>query len=181
MVARKAPMTDADKATIRELHAQGVSQTKIAAQIGYNRSAVAMFCKRAGLTFEGKIPAAMAAAALINAKQRQADAHARQLEIIEAEQEQILAVYRGDTTWQTRVKTQGGGERWDTVKFIPSDDKARNASSLASQISGHKNLTPIDSDSRDAAKSMLDKVIESLGLPGEVEPVGDPATEPEAN
>jgi hypothetical protein len=117
----------------------------------------------------------MVEARAINVKERQVAARDRKLLIDELMDARVLKVLTGDGTWQTRVKTSGGGERFETVDFIPPDD-ARNVTASGESLSrAMKNLAPLETEAGLVqATSMLDNVINSLGLGGEVDDEATP-------
>ncbi|GAA1051392.1 MULTISPECIES: helix-turn-helix domain-containing protein [Bacillati] len=167
-MANPNPLTKQEQAQIRSMCDEGVSRNEIARRLDRSRSTITSFCSRHGIKFDGTIPEAMAKAAAINVKERQVAARERRLEIMELEDERQLRVLKGQSIWTTRVKTSGGGERWDEVTFIPADDAQRNATAAAAHTSAFKNLAPLEVEvGLQEASSMLDKVISALGVPDE--------------
>jgi hypothetical protein len=88
---------------------------------------------------------------------------------LDLEDARQLDVLEGKATWTTRVKTSGGGEKFETVDFIPPDDARNNSSTAASHSSAFRNLAPLETEAvNERAKSVLDKLIEANVLPPEV-------------
>lgn len=161
-------MSAKDKAQILRLARQGMSRAKIAAQVGWALTTVAKLCRDEGLPSNVTLPVEFVEARALSIKERQVAARERRLRIMELEELQELAVLEGHAKWTTRVKTQGGGERFETVDFIPPDDKRNNASAAASHTSAFKNLAPLEVEvGIQEAKSMLDKLVENLDIPDE--------------
>lgn len=161
-------MSAKDKAQILDLARTGLSRAKIAKQVGWSLNTVATLCRKEGLPSNVTLPVAFVEARALSIKERQVAARERRLRIMELEDAAQLDVLEGRKQWHTRVKTQGGGERFETVDFIPPDDSRNNASAAASHTSAFKNLAPLEVEvGIQEAKSMLDKVIENLDLPDE--------------
>lgn len=162
-MANPNPLTKQEQDQIRSMCDEGVSRNEIARRLGRPRSTVTDFTSREGIKFSGKIPAAMAEAAAINVKERQVAARERRLRIIELEDEQQLSVLEGNALWTARVRTQGGGERWDEVPFIPADDAQKLASAAAANSSAFKNLAPLETDNNvNVSVSVVDALMENF-------------------
>jgi Helix-turn-helix domain len=74
------PVTDAERARIRELHAQGLSCTRIAAEIGRSKSAVTRQCQAMGLAFDRAQTKTATAAKVADNAARRAEISRRFLE-----------------------------------------------------------------------------------------------------
>lgn len=74
MASTTAPVTDAEREQIRQLHARGLSCGQIAAQLGRNKSTITRQCRRLGLSFDRAQVKAAAEAKSADAKARRADA-----------------------------------------------------------------------------------------------------------
>jgi hypothetical protein len=136
---------------------------------GRSAGAVSKTVAAAGLKFEGERPAALVEAAAINVKERQVAARDRKLLIDELMDARVIAVLTGQAKWETRVKTQGGGEHFQQVDFIPPDDARNHASSAAALASAFKGYAPLETEAAtEAGKSVLDKLIEAHQIPPEV-------------
>ena len=159
MVNPQNRIPDHVRTQVEDLARQGVSRNKIAEQLGISASSVYHIATKAGIRFNGAIPAAMVEARAINVKERQVAARERHYSILEHEQAQVLDVYEKRAKWTTRVKTSGGGERFEEVGFIPVEDKRNAASAFASHLSTIKNLAPLDTENTTAA---ADSVVDSL-------------------
>lgn len=162
------PLTPAEKKRILALAKQGMSRNKIAKTVGRSNATVSRLCASAGLSSAVTLPVAFVEARALSILERQVAARERRLRIMELEDQRQLDVLEGRTMWTTRVKTQGGGEQFEKVDFIPPDDSRNNSSAAASHTSAFKNLAPLEvAVGLTEAKSMLDKVIENLGVPDE--------------
>jgi Helix-turn-helix domain len=75
-----APVTDAEKARIRQLHAEGLSCAQIAAALGRSKSAVSRQCKAMGLVFDRAQTKAATRAKVADNASRRADTSRRFLE-----------------------------------------------------------------------------------------------------
>lgn len=175
MVNPQNRIPDHVRTQVEDLARQGVSRNKIAEQLGISASSVYHIATKAGIRFNGAIPAAMVEARAINVKERQVAARDRKLLIDELMDARVLAALQGNGQWVTRVKTSGGGERFEEVDFIPPDDARNIASTAAALASAFRGLAPLETEAAtDAGKSVLDKLIEVQGIPDEV-PVDDGA------
>lgn len=162
------PLTEADKKKIRAWNAEGVSRNEIGRRLGRAQSTVSMFCKREGLVFEGTLPAAMLKARALSVTERQVLARERRLTISELHDAKIIDAMQGRQKWVTRQKTQGGGEQFTELDWIPEDDFRNATSAEASNASAFRSYAPLEIETGiQEAKSMLDKVIESLEVPDE--------------
>jgi hypothetical protein len=169
MAAR--PFTPEDQKQLRTLHAAGTSRNQIAKQLNRRPSVISEWAKKMGLEFDGVLPANMISARAVNVKQRQVEARERKLLIDELMDARVLKVLNGDGVWVTRVKTQGGGERFEEINFVPSDDYRNHTSSSASLASAFKSYAPLETEATtEAGKSVLDRLIEAHQIPDEVTP-----------
>jgi hypothetical protein len=160
---------DTVRAQILDLARKGVSRNQIAKATGVGAGTISKIVWEAGIRFNGTLPAAMVEARAINVKERQVAARDRKLLIDELMDARVLKVLKGDGTWQTRVKTQGGGERFETVDFIPPDDARNVASSAAALASAFRGYAPLETEAAtEAGKSVLDKLIEAHQIPPEI-------------
>lgn len=90
------------------------------------------------------------------------------LAIARHEAAEVRDAQQGMSKWRTVLKAAGGAERVEELDFIPPQDKRANANSLASHAGTIKNLAPRETENNEAAISMIDKVIEGLGMGPEV-------------
>ena len=165
---KQNPLTAAEKARILDLARQGRTRSSIAKEVGRALTTVARICRENDMTPAVVLSAPFVEARALSIKERQVAARERRLRIMELEDARQLDVLEGRATWRTRVKTQGGGEYFETVDFIPPDDARNNSSTAASHSSAFRNLAPLEVEvGIQEAKSMLDKVIESLDVPDE--------------
>jgi hypothetical protein len=161
MAAR--PFTLEDQKQLRTLHQAGTSRNQIAKQLNRRPSVISEWAKKMGLEFDGTLPANMISARAVNVKQRQVEARERKLLIDELMDARVLKVLNGDGVWVTRVKTQGGGERFEETDFIPSDDYRNHTSSSASLASAFKSYAPLETnDNVAAAESVVDNLIQGF-------------------
>lgn len=167
-MTKQRTMTDADKAEILRLARQGKSRSAIAKQVGWALTTVARLCRENDVEPAVTLAAPFVEARALSIKERQVAARERRLRIMELEDARQLDVLEGKAQWTTRVKTSGGGEKFETVNFIPPDDARNNSSTAASHSSAFRNLAPLEVEvGIQEAKSMLDKVIENLDVPDE--------------
>lgn len=169
MPPKNSRLTQAEKDTIIRLHGEGKSQRQIIKATGRSAGAVSQTVADAGLKFEGARPAALVEAHAINVKERQVAARDRKLLIDELMDARVIAVLTGQARWETRIKTQGGGERFEEVNFIPPDDARNHASAAAALASAFKGYAPLETEAAtEAGKSVLDKLIEAHQIPDEI-------------
>jgi hypothetical protein len=167
-VPKPNKLTPAEKARILNLARQGRTRASIAKEVGRAVTTVAKVCRDADMEPAVVLSAPFVEARALSIKERQVAARERRLRIMELEDARQLDVLEGRAMWKTRVKTQGGGEYFETVDFIPPDDSRNNSSTAASHSSAFRNLAPLEVEvGIQEAKSMLDKVIESLDVPDE--------------
>jgi hypothetical protein len=69
-----APVTDAERERIRQLHARGLSCGEIAAGLGRNKSTITRQCRKLGLSFAREQTKAATDAKVADAKARRAEA-----------------------------------------------------------------------------------------------------------
>lgn len=67
-----APITDADRERVRELHAEGLARNAIAAKMGRSQAAVSKIAKALGLDFDRSRTAAATEAKVLDARARRA-------------------------------------------------------------------------------------------------------------
>lgn len=154
-----------------------MSQNKISKQVGRAFSTVQGFCAREGLVFDGTLPAAMVEARALSVKERQVAARERKLRIDELHDAKVLDVMEGRTTWLTRQKTQGGGEKFTELDSIPEDDFRNATSAAASNASAFRSYAPLETGLEiTAAESVVDSLLDgfkTLYKAATKEPAGD--------
>ena len=164
-----SPLTQAEKDTIIRLHGEGKSQRQIKEATGRSAGSVSSVVAAAGLKFEGERPRALVEAAAINVKERQVRARDTKLDAEQLFTAKFLEAVTGQGKWMTRVKTQGGGERFEEVDFVPVDDFRQYAAALAAIASAFKGFAPLETEAAtEAGKSVLDKLIEAHQIPAEI-------------
>jgi hypothetical protein len=156
-------MTDADKNRVYELAEQGMSRGQIAKETGWALTTVARICREHGMSSEVQLPRAFVEARALSIKDRQIQARERKLAIDELMDAKVLATLNGNGTWTTRVRTQGGGERWDAVDFIPIDDFRNATSSGAALASSFKSYAPLETGvDVTVAESVVDSLMDGF-------------------
>lgn len=171
-MAQPAPLSDAEKQSIRDLHAEGLSRNVIARRVGRSTGAVSAFCQREGLTFPSLERVAQVEAAALSMKERGIAAHEREMLILEFFQEQLIAGFRSKR-WRTLLKGAGGSEHEAELGFVPPADWRNAQNAITSASLALKNLAPVDDAGRTAAVSVIESLARSLGLPPEVPGDGD--------
>lgn len=84
------PLTDDDRAKIKELHAAGMNRNEIARAIGRSFAAVSKHAAKLGLSFNREGTAAATAAKVIDAKSRRAQLQLDLLEDVERMRQQLF-------------------------------------------------------------------------------------------
>lgn len=163
-MANGKPVTPADETRIRDLHNQGCSRNQIAADLGRSGSTISAVCKRLGLVFD-RAPqleeATRAATADIQA--RTAAARLKEQTILEFEQERVLSVIQGRTTYKTKMRGTGGSEHIQTLDFIPAEDAQKLAMARGSMQATIARMAPKDTDQGvQHAESLLDRLAADL-------------------
>lgn len=168
-MTKQRTMTDADKAEILRLARQGKSRSAIAKQVGWALTTVARLCRDNDVEPAVTLAAPFVKARALSVKERQVAARERKLELDELYDARVMANLRDGVPWVTRKKTQGGGEEFVEVPFIPGDDYRNATSAAASNASAFRSYAPLETEqATERAKSILDKLIEATGLPPEV-------------
>lgn len=156
------PLTDAEKARIRELHATGATRNAIARALGRSAGAISNYCAANGLTFPQVERAAQVASAALSIAERTVAAHERQLRIIEAQQGKLLGHYEEHRQWRTKLRGEAGSEHPTALDFIPPEDERNVTSAIANSVSSLARLAPPDKSATAAAESVLDRLAASL-------------------
>jgi ParB-like chromosome segregation protein Spo0J len=167
MMAQPKPLSDAEKQSIRDLHAEGLSRNAIAKRVGRSPAAVTALCKREGLAFPAETNTALVAARAVSAKERTLAAHERQLRIVEHQQAKLLRHYDDHEQWKTKIKGKAGAERLIDLDFIPPEDERNTTGAISNSIMALSKLAPTEDAGREAAVSIVEALAASLGLPPE--------------
>ena len=150
-------VTDAEKAQIRRLHAEGKNCRQIATAIGRPPATVSVHAKAMGLTFDRSQTDAATDAKV-------ADNRAARAKLIAWQYQRALKLagrLDGDT-WQTATRTQNGALT-DVLKFVPTDDELSLARAIGQYAKTAAELEKVDTGSgAEAAKSMLSGVLDGL-------------------
>jgi hypothetical protein len=160
------PLTDAEKARIRQMHADGATRNAIRDALGRSSGAITNFCQREGLTFPHPQKEQAVHARELSVRERTVAAHERQLEILELWQTKMLGGLKGQG-WDTKLKGAGGSEQTARLEFLPPDDFKNAQTALTSATSAIKNLTPAGDAEKEEALSVVEQLAASLGLPPE--------------
>lgn len=156
------------RAEIVRLHGEGLARNAIARQLDVSGSSVSKVCREAGLTFPPAGGASFVQSAALTLKQRTTESYGRQLNVVEAIQAQLLDGLNGDG-WETRLRGTGGSERIESLRFVPADDMRDAATALNAAVTAMSRLKPLgDDEGATAARSVVEKLIDALGLPPEV-------------
>lgn len=164
MAPRNPPLSNAEKARIRDLHDQGQSRNQIAEALGRSGSTISNFCDREGLIFPHPQKEQAVTARELSVRERVVAAYERQLKILELQQSKILAAYETGE-WKAKLKATGGAESQATLDFIPADDERNITGAVQSTATALKNLTPAGDEAKETAVSMADQLAAQLGLP----------------
>lgn len=158
------PWTDAETATLRDLHAtEGMTLTRAAKTMGRSRSTVSDKSKVLGLSWERPAHTVIATQARnIDIRARKSAAAAAELELLELAQAQLR---EGMTSgaWTTVLRGEGGAESEVTVTKVPARDLRDHATARAASAQVITRLADdADSDGLDRAKSTLGAIAEAL-------------------
>lgn len=153
--------------------------TAVTEKYGIPKTTVASWAKNAGVrTVRTERTRAAVEAKVVDAQAGIAALRLEILAIARHEAAEVRDAQLGVKPWKTVLKGSGGSEHVAELDFIPPQDKRANANSLASHAGTLKNLAPRETENNEAAISMIDRVIEGLGMGPEVPDV-ETSTEPE--
>lgn len=111
------PLSDAEMATIRRMHADGASLRAIARETGRHVTTVSRWCRREGLSFDRSQTAAATAATAVDFAARRAVIQQRYLDI--ADELQQRATARAEHA--TPAGADGAIRRWTTDRPEPRE------------------------------------------------------------
>lgn len=159
-----APLTDAEKARIRELVAQQVSHSQICRELGIGSSTLSRFKKQEGISTVPVVDTSGATAGQRrDAAAKRAERQAVFDELFHLRAEAIRKVLRGEEKYKTLVKIPGGGEITESLSYIPAQD-LRSEMSVLSVLdqSINRNDDRADDGGLARAQSMLQMVLQGL-------------------
>ncbi|WP_447643181.1 hypothetical protein [Nocardioides zeae] len=167
MARTQRQVTDADRLQIAALHAKGLSRNAISRETGWSAGAVTNVCTALGLTFDRSTVQAATAARKADAAQLRSEL---ELQLLEDAQRLRAKV------WLPHEYREYGGRdhtlrKWRQDEPTPLDQKhLMQAAGIA--LDRAVRLGELDkADEVEAAKSMLAKLLEGLGLvAGEYDP-----------
>ena len=120
---KPGPITEAEKAKLRQLMAEGKSIADIARELGVGTSTVSRVKKREGLT---STPAHDNSAGTQAYKRDAAKKRAERVAVLDElhalRSEMVLKVMRGEAKYKTLVKIPGGGQITEQLSYIPAAD-----------------------------------------------------------
>jgi hypothetical protein len=111
------PLSDAETATIRRMHADGASLRAIARETGRHVTTVSRWCKREGLKFDRARTAAATAAASVDFAARRAVIQQRYLDIADELQQRATAA----APHAQPAGADGEVRRWTTERPEPRE------------------------------------------------------------
>lgn len=158
-----APLTQDQQTTILALHAAGHTRNQIAREANVSPSSVTKICRAAGLGFDRTATAKATQAKVVDAKARRADLAMLLLEDAHRLRAQL---------WQPARLVNFGGKD-NTLAETTLDeplfgDKRNIMNAVAIAVQRHESLVKMDADNGvQAAESMLQKLIDGVGIPNE--------------
>ncbi|GAA2772869.1 helix-turn-helix domain-containing protein [Saccharopolyspora taberi] len=159
MARRLTPVTDTERARVRELHEQGKTRNDIAKLMGRSPGTVTVIARELGLSFDRS-----ATAAATEAKQR--DNRARRAELVDrlyTRAERVLETLEADE-YRFTATTINGIET-ERLGHVPAQDERHLSSSISTHLTTAAKLEAIDADGQaEAARSMLGSLAEALGI-----------------
>ena len=166
-----SPLTDAEKARIRELVAQQVSHSDICRELGIGTSTLSRFKKLEGISTVPVVDTSGATAAFKrDAAAKRAQRQAAFDDLFEWRLK-ILTDVKNGGKYKTLVKIPGGGEITESLSYIPAADLRSEMAVLASlDQSINRNDDRADDGGLARAQSMLTTILRGLTAnPPEIE------------
>ena len=168
-VRAQGPVTDAERARVAELHAEGLSRAAIARKVGRSPTTVGRIAEAAGLSFDGTKTAAATA-------RKQLDNRSRRAALIERAYDRAAAVL-------DRLEAEGGYDATGTatngttvvtrVPAPPAHDVKALAGAFSTLVGSAARLEAVDSGQDvENAKSLLGQLGVALGVAAERIDVG---------
>lgn len=155
----RRPVTDAERAQVRDLHAQGLSRAEIGRRLDRTGSQIGRIADRLGLTWDRQATAAATAA-------KQVDNRSRRVAIVDR-------LYRRTETVLDRLEAEGyeyrviGAEGSYVVKdkHPPAQDERNLSSAMTGYLANAAKLEQIDQgDGAAEARSMLGDLARKLDV-----------------
>lgn len=154
----KGPLTDAELARIRELHADGATRNAIATDLGRSGSTISKACAKLGLSFDREKVAAATAAKVADAKALRA---ALALGLLNDAQR-----LRGQMFAKSKVYNIGGKDNVYTERQVdepPFRDKRDIMHAVATAVTTSLRIDDHDTDGgAEGARSMIDALAAGL-------------------
>ncbi|RKT85613.1 Helix-turn-helix domain-containing protein [Saccharopolyspora antimicrobica] len=154
-----SPITDSDRARVRELHEQGKTRNDIAKTLGRSPSTVSKLARELGLSFDRSATAAASAAKAIDNRARRVALEGRALARAEALYDRLEADrYRFTATTVNGIETR-------TLDHVPAQDERHLSGAAAAHIATAAKLAEANASGQaEAARSMLGNLAEALGI-----------------
>lgn len=170
-VRARGPVTDAERARVAELHAQGWSRAAIARDLGRGAATVGRIASAAGLAFNGAKTAAATA-------RKQLDNRARRTVLVEQAYERAMTVLSrlaAEDGYDATGTSTSGATVVTRVNVPPAHDVKALAGAFAQLTASAARMEQLDTDSGTAAaKSMLGNLGAALQLAaGQLGEAGD--------
>ncbi|MEU5974385.1 helix-turn-helix domain-containing protein [Streptomyces sp. NPDC047315] len=133
------PVTDNDRRSIRELHAQGLGRNEISREIGRSSRTVSVLAEEMGLTFDRTATAVATEARKTDAKARRAAIVASLYDVAEDD----LAYLRQGTAYGL-VEVSAGRAVDYTTERLPAQDRKALVQSVGSAMTAASRLEALD-------------------------------------
>jgi hypothetical protein len=153
------PLTDADKAYIRDAYTRQESHRDIAAHLNKPKSTIGQYMARNGMRYDGTAQEAANARKHNDAMTRKLAAHDESLTILELEQAHYLGLLRGTTKFRMLVKGAGGAEHQEELDFIPGAERRAYNQAMSAAIMNVTKLAPPETGASEKNDSLVDKLL----------------------
>lgn len=154
-----SPITDSDRARVRELHEQGKTRNDTARTLGRSPSTVSRIARELGLSYDRSKTAAASAAKAVDNRARRIVLESRALSRAEALYDRLEADrYRFTATTVNGIETR-------TLDHVPAQDERHLSGAAAAHIATAAKLAEANASGQaEAARSMLGNLAEALGI-----------------
>lgn len=156
------PMTAAEHARIRKLHAEGKSCSAIASDLGRSKATISLFCKREGLDFSRRGLENAIAATVFDAKATRR----RIIEKLYARSEYLIEqmdATKNGGTFTTLRKVGMGEESTAHLHHVPPADEKNIANSIVAYLARAEALEKLDADGgMTEAKGMVGHILAAI-------------------